>query len=86
MLKSQIDQGYAAIVARRFQQAFAEYDPNLIVSVHPLMQHVPLRVLAQVKHGARLESAQFATVVTDLTRCHKTWFHQVRTLWFQFVW
>lgn len=68
--------GYAAIVARRFQQAFTEHDPNLIVSVHPLMQHVPLRVLAKVKHVARLESAQFATVVTDLTRCHKTWFHQ----------
>lgn len=45
MLKSQIDQGYAAIVARRFQQAFAEYDPNLIVSVHPLMQHVPVSIL-----------------------------------------
>jgi hypothetical protein len=35
-------QGYTAIVGRRFAQAFQEYKPNLIISVHPLMQHVPV--------------------------------------------
>ena len=38
----QHSQGYTAIVGRRFAQAFQEYTPNLIVSVHPLMQHVPV--------------------------------------------
>mmetsp|Transcript_5290 Transcript_5290/g.17537 ORF Transcript_5290/g.17537 Transcript_5290/m.17537 type:complete len:343 (-) Transcript_5290:1738-2766(-) len=68
--------GYAAIVGRRFQQAFAEYKPRLIVSVHPLMQHVPLKVLAHMKKLDILHKLSFATVVTDLTRCHATWFHK----------
>jgi len=37
-------QGYTAIVGRRFAQAFQAYRPNLVVSVHPLMQHVPVGV------------------------------------------
>ena len=37
------EKGYPAIVGRRFARAFHEYKPNLIVSVHPLMQHVPVR-------------------------------------------
>jgi hypothetical protein len=46
------------------------------VSVHPLMQHIPLRVLkarvAKGQHG----HIPFATVVTDFTTCHNTWFHK----------
>ncbi|OUS42062.1 MGDG synthase-domain-containing protein, partial [Ostreococcus tauri] len=68
--------GYAAIVARTFTQAFTDYLPQLIVSVHPLMQHVPLQVLSNMKAAARQDtSVSFSTVVTDLTRCHTTWFH-----------
>jgi 1,2-diacylglycerol 3-beta-galactosyltransferase len=70
--------GYTAIVGRRFAQAFSEYKPDLIVSVHPLMQHVPLKVLARMKSMPSFAAAKvpFATVVTDLTRCHRTWFHK----------
>lgn len=68
--------GYAAIVDRRFRQAFSEYRPQLIVSVHPLMQHVPLKVLARVRALNKSKHIPFATVVTDLTRCHATWFHK----------
>ena len=70
--------GYTAIVGRRFAQAFQEYKPNLIVSVHPLMQHVPLKVLARMKTQPSFAASRvpFATVVTDLTRCHRTWFHK----------
>jgi 1,2-diacylglycerol 3-beta-galactosyltransferase len=70
--------GYTAIVGRRFAQAFQEYTPNLIVSVHPLMQHVPLKVLARMKVQPSFSAANipFTTVVTDLTRCHRTWFHR----------
>lgn len=70
--------GYTAIVGRRFAQAFQEYKPHLIVSVHPLMQHVPLKVLSRMKTQASFKASEvpFTTVVTDLTRCHRTWFHK----------
>jgi len=38
---------YSAVVARTFAAAFDKYEPDLIISVHPLMQHVPVR------HAAR---------------------------------
>jgi 1,2-diacylglycerol 3-beta-galactosyltransferase len=70
--------GYTAIVGRRFARAFQEYKPDLIVSVHPLMQHVPLKVLARMRALPDFDASRtpFATVVTDLTRCHRTWFHK----------
>ncbi len=68
--------GYEAIVERRFRQAFLDYTPQLIVSVHPLMQHVPIKVLKRMRNNRSLEQRiLFTTVVTDLTRCHSTWFH-----------
>lgn len=71
--------GYTAIVGRRFAQAFEDYKPHLIVSVHPLMQHVPLKVLSRMKTDISFPATKipFTTVVTDLTRCHRTWFHKV---------
>ena len=114
----------SAFVAEQLSAAFDVYDPDLVVSVHPLMQLVPLRVLrrraaararAQAAAVARSGDASalgraraaagppsgsrphrrhggegprfddhhvrdpgqpppFATVVTDLTTCHNTWF------------
>lgn len=71
-------EGYSAIVRKGFSNAFLEYDPHLIVSVHPLMQHVPIKVLKSLvkTSGWKAKSIPFATVVTDLTRCHPTWFHK----------
>ena len=43
-----IYKGYAAIVSKQFARVFMEYNPHLIVSVHPLMQHVPVRYYDQV--------------------------------------
>lgn len=44
------------------------------VSVHPLMQHIPIRVMSErIKSGA-MPPTNFATVVTDFTTCHNTWF------------
>lgn len=34
-------------VSHKIGEAFDKYQPDLVVSVHPLMQHVPLRVLRQ---------------------------------------
>jgi 1,2-diacylglycerol 3-beta-galactosyltransferase len=55
---------------------YDKYKPNLVISVHPLMQHVPVRVLRRrVAAGLQDDSTAFATVVTDLTTCHNTWFY-----------
>lgn len=47
-----------------------KYQPDIIISVHPLMQHVPLRVL---RSKGLLKKIVFTTVVTDLSTCHPTW-------------
>jgi hypothetical protein len=44
------------------------------VSVHPLMQHIPLRVLKSRTAKGLHPHIPFATVVTDFTTCHNTWF------------
>jgi 1,2-diacylglycerol 3-beta-galactosyltransferase len=57
-------------------EAFDKYNPNLIISVHPLMQHVPVGVLRRrIEAGLQDPNTKFATVVTDLTTCHNTWFY-----------
>lgn len=62
------------LVGRQVSTAYAQYKPDLVVSVHPLMQGVPLRVLKQrIKKGLQ-DPINFATVVTDLCTCHNTWF------------
>ena len=39
------------------------------------LQHVPLRIMRmRIKNGMQ-PPTNFATVVTDLTTCHNTWFH-----------
>eukprot|EP00898_Chlorokybus_atmophyticus_P006630 jgi/Chlat1/6969/Chrsp52S09109 len=62
----------SAFVAKMFFEAFQKYKPDIIVSVHPLMQHVPIRVMKRRGLYGRIP---FATVVTDLTTVHPTWFH-----------
>jgi 1,2-diacylglycerol 3-beta-galactosyltransferase len=55
---------------RNFRNALSDFDPNLIVSVHPLTQFIPLRVLGSLKR-----KIPFVTVCTDLGGAHPTWFH-----------
>jgi 1,2-diacylglycerol 3-beta-galactosyltransferase len=67
-------------VAARFLQPFVgraidERDPDLIVSVHPLMQAIPLEVLARMKR-----TIPFVTVVTDWITIPPVWFHRDTTL------
>jgi len=63
-----------------FRDAIEERDPDLIVSVHPLCQYMPTRIVKE--YNAKLAVSQqgrlpvaFATVVTDLIDGHQTWFH-----------
>jgi 1,2-diacylglycerol 3-beta-galactosyltransferase len=48
--------------------------PDLVVSVHPLMQTTPLKALADLDGGSR--TTPFATVVTDLGAASRQWFDQ----------
>jgi Monogalactosyldiacylglycerol (MGDG) synthase len=53
---------------------FEQYQPNLVISVHPLMQHVPLRILHRRIRAGLCDPINFATVVTDFTTCSNLWF------------
>ncbi|PIA46005.1 hypothetical protein AQUCO_01600340v1 [Aquilegia coerulea] len=66
----------SAFVAREVATGIMKYQPDIIISVHPLMQHVPLRIL---RAKGLLEKIVFTTVVTDLSTCHPTWFHKLVT-------
>ncbi|XP_058111541.1 probable monogalactosyldiacylglycerol synthase 3, chloroplastic isoform X1 [Magnolia sinica] len=63
----------AAFYAEEVEAGLMEYKPDIIISVHPLMQHIPLLVL---KWQGLQKKVVFVTVITDLNTCHRTWFHQ----------
>ncbi|CAN8252449.1 unnamed protein product [Cochlearia groenlandica] len=62
----------AAYYAKEVEAGLMEYKPEIIISVHPLMQHIPLWVLKWQELQKRV---LFVTVITDLNTCHPTWFH-----------
>mmetsp|Transcript_38430 Transcript_38430/g.121073 ORF Transcript_38430/g.121073 Transcript_38430/m.121073 type:complete len:554 (+) Transcript_38430:52-1713(+) len=64
---------HTLMCSRGFAQCMREHDPHLVVSMHPLTQHVPLSVLARFGEKRRRQ-VPFATVVTDLGSAHRTWF------------
>jgi 1,2-diacylglycerol 3-beta-galactosyltransferase len=51
-----------------FVEAFDKHNPDMVVSVHPLLQVLPRKVLSK--------DIPFVTVVTDLGGAHPTWFHR----------
>eukprot|EP00249_Psilotum_nudum_P020050 c27537_g1_i1 orf=3-1175(-) len=63
-------------IARKVIRGLLKHRPDVIVSVHPLMQHVPLRIL---KARGLLNKIPFTTVITDLSTGHPTWFHRLVT-------
>ncbi|CAK9133798.1 unnamed protein product [Ilex paraguariensis] len=66
----------STFIAREVAKGLMKYQPNIIISVHPLMQHVPLRIL---RAKGLLKKIVFTTVITDLSTCHPTWFHKLVT-------
>ncbi|KAE8713943.1 putative monogalactosyldiacylglycerol synthase 2 [Hibiscus syriacus] len=62
----------ASYYANEVERGLMEYKPDIIISVHPLMQHIPLLVL---KWKGLQKKVIFVTVITDLNTCHRTWFH-----------
>merc|ERR1719271_1345675 len=60
----------------RFHRRIEGFNPDLVVSLHPMTQALPLTVLEtmgrQAGHGSR--QIPFATVCTDLGGAHPGWF------------
>jgi len=54
---------------RRLRDLFLSYNPDIIVSVHPLLNHAALRA----RTDAELFDVQVITVVTDLGKVHEGW-------------
>lgn len=58
------------ITQKSVRRVFRRFAPDLIISVHPLVQEISLRPLSHM--GRRIP---FVTVVTDLASAHPLWFH-----------
>jgi 1,2-diacylglycerol 3-beta-galactosyltransferase len=63
------------ICGRRLKRRIASYQPDVIVSVHPAMNFVPLRQVKKLSKQAG-KHLPFFTVVTDLASGHATWFQK----------
>mmetsp|Transcript_8764 Transcript_8764/g.15802 ORF Transcript_8764/g.15802 Transcript_8764/m.15802 type:complete len:517 (-) Transcript_8764:1486-3036(-) len=50
--------------------------PDVIVSVHPLVQQLTMDVLQSVEDETHIPRVPFVTVVTDYGDAHPTWFHK----------
>jgi 1,2-diacylglycerol 3-beta-galactosyltransferase len=57
------------IGAKGLRRILLSNDPDMVVTVHPLITYAPWRVWSVIKPGA-----PFVTVVTDLFDAHVTWF------------
>ncbi len=53
----------------RLRDLFLTYKPDVIVSVHPLLNHAALRARAD----AHMQSIPIVTVITDLGKVHESW-------------
>jgi 1,2-diacylglycerol 3-beta-galactosyltransferase len=53
----------------RLRDLFIGYQPDVIVSVHPLLNHAALRA----RDDARMEHVPVVTVITDLGKVHESW-------------
>ncbi len=53
----------------RLRDLFLSYDPDVIVSVHPLLNHAALRARAD----ASMQHIPLVTVITDLGKVHESW-------------
>lgn len=61
---------------RKVRDAFIKYAPDLIISVHPLVNTLSQKVLHEMRSISGFPSVPYATVVTDLGGAHPTWFHK----------
>jgi len=60
----------------RIRGAIQELNPDIIISVHPLVQQLTMSVLDAMEEMSALPRVPFVTVVTDFGDAHPTWFHR----------
>ena len=58
---------------RSIRKKIKSYEPDVVVSVHPLQTSVPILSCAKISHETGKHLPMF-TVVTDLGSAHSTWF------------
>lgn len=61
------------VCERSMRKQIQSYEPDVVVSVHPLMTTVPILSCAKISHETGKNLPMF-TVVTDLGGAHTTWF------------
>jgi UDP-N-acetylglucosamine:LPS N-acetylglucosamine transferase len=61
------------VCERSIRKQIQSYEPDVVVSVHPLMTSVPILSCAKISHETGKNLPMF-TVVTDLGGAHSTWF------------
>ena len=61
---------------KRFKRAIAIANPDMVISVHPLCQLMPITIVQQLNKERSSDKLpiSFVTVVTDLGGAHMTWF------------
>ncbi len=66
-----VQQVFTPLVRRSAIELFRAEEPELVVTVHPIINHIPLRVL----RNALKSDTPFVTVVTDMVTAHPCWFN-----------
>ncbi len=56
---------------KKLYKKFVDYNPSLIVSIHPLVQEFALKAISKMP-----KKIPFAVVCTDLSSAHHLWFHK----------
>lgn len=63
----------SVVCERSIRKRIKSYEPDVVVSVHPLQTSVPILSCAKISHETGKHLPMF-TVVTDLGSAHATWF------------
>lgn len=61
------------VCEKRFRERIKSYSPDVVVSVHPLMNNVPASACKKISQETGNHLPMF-TVITDLASCHINWF------------
>lgn len=61
------------IIGPRVRHIYDTFRPDLVISAHPLLNHLPRRVLRRWREENAWQPVPFATVITDLTTFHPAW-------------
>jgi len=68
------DELFNVVAHRKVKKALVDFDADVIVSVHPMVQNLSLRVLRRIE---RYQEAPYAIVITDFGDAHPMWFHEL---------